>query len=345
MSRARAATALLVLGLAGCGPHIPLDLGVQEVPLNILLGAQAPGKSPTVVTVLLPGGNPFFVPTTQPQLLEPGVAPSPSPPPVACPTAPPGTDPVVPASPDLLGEPQPGIYAYRQNGTWQPDTKTPQTFAFPTAGITTVSKPVPVATVPTGPTSEYNYSVTDVPSGSDGAEQVRTDFLVVPQNVTESAPGGQVVTQAAGIFLQGIMTTGPKATTFRPVPAITYLNLPVAVGISWTSSGTDPTTGTTMQLSGTVETSDQTHKTGRFRVDACGQVYDTWEVHATGTLVGPGVNVTLDWHYDIATQFGGLQLRHTLSEGGAFQGPADPTQGLSQVTQVINSINPKPAAP
>ena len=118
------------------------------------------------------------------------------------------------------------------------------------------------------------------------------------------------------------------------------MNLPVTVGTMWTTSATDPLTQTTLQLSGAIEASPQTHGTGRYRVDACGQVYDTWEVHATGTLVGPNENLTLDWHYDIATQFGGLELRHTLTETGTFANVAGGPQGRSVDVQVADSVTP-----
>lgn len=326
--------AVLSLALtAACGPHVPLDLAVQEVPLSILLGLQ---KQAPPVTLVVPGP-----PLTFPELLPPGFAPPPSPPAEACPSAPPGTDPLLPASPDLLGVPRAGVYPLRLQGSWQPDVTRPAAYAFPSSGAMTVSQPQPV--LPAG-SNDYTYSVTDLPAGSDGEQKVETDYLVVPTNPTESAPAGQVVTQAAGIFITAIKTTDAHGatSTFAPSPPITYLNLPLAVGTSWSTAGTDPTSGTTMQLAAAIDPSPQTHGTGRYRVDACGQVYDTWEVHATGSLVGSGVNLTLDWYYDVATQFGGLELRHTLKESGQFNTLADMTQGLSQGSQVIDTITPEP---
>lgn len=337
MTRIPFRAALLLLALtAACGPHVPLSLAVQEVPLDILLGLQP--KAPQKITIYVQAP-----PVTLPELLPPGFGPTALPSPAPCPSAPPGTDPLVPASPDLLGQPQPGVYPLRLDGTWQPDVAKPTVYAFPDVGTMTVSKPAPVLpSGSSGPTGEYTYSVTVVPSGGDGQERVETDYLAVPTNVTESAPAGQVVTQAAGIFITRIVTTGTHgATAFTPSPPVTYLNFPLAVGTSWTTSGTDATTGTTLQLSASIDPSPQTHGTGRYRVDACGQVYDTWEVHATGTLVGPGENLTLDWYYDVATQLGGLELRHTLAESGQFNGLADLTQGLSRAGQVVDTVTPQ----
>lgn len=323
--------AILLLALtAACGPHVPLSLAVQEVPLAILLGLQPQAPQKITIYVQAP-------PVTLPELLPPGLAPVPSPTPTPCPSAPPGTDPLVPASPDLLGEPRAGVYPVRLGGSWQPDVTKSAAYAFPQAGTMTVSQPAPL--LPAG-SSDYTYSVTDVPAGSDGQERVETDFLVVPSNPTESAPAGQVVTQAAGIFITAIKTTGAHPSSFVPSTPITYLNLPLAVGTSWTTAGTDPTTGTTLNLSAAVDASPQTHGTGRYRVDACGQIYDSWEVHATGTLVGPGENLNLDWYYDVATQFGGLELRHALAESGQFNGVTDATQGLSQGSQVVDRVTP-----
>jgi hypothetical protein len=256
-----------------------------------------------------------------------------------CPSAAPNTDPLVPASPDLLGEPQAGVYPVRLAGAWQPDVSKPAAYAFPAAGSMTVTQPRPV--LPVGATGEYTYSVIDMPSGSDGEERVETDYLVVPSNPTESAPAGQVVTEAAGIFITRIVTTGARGTTtFTPSPPVTYLNLPLAVGTSWTTSGTDATTGTTLSLSASVDPSPETHGTGRYRVDACGKVYDSWEVHATGTLVGPDQNLSLDWYYDVATQFGGLELRHVLAQSGQFAGLADTVRGLSRAQQLVDTVTP-----
>jgi hypothetical protein len=245
----------------------------------------------------------------------------------------------VPASPDLLGLPRPGVYPVRTAGTWRPDTSAATAYAFPTSGEMTVSAPAPVLSAPGA--GEYTYTVTDSASGSDGYQTVATSFLVVPQNVTESAPAGQVVTQAAGIFITSIATSGAGGrSTFSPSPPITYLNLPLAVGVSWSSAGTDPTTGTTMQLSAAVDTGPQTNGTGRFRVDACGQVYDSWEIHATGSLTGPGENLTLDWRYDVATQLGGLELRHVESATGMYGLPTAPA-AESQGSQVVDTVTPR----
>jgi hypothetical protein len=331
VSRLPVRIAILALALtAACGPSVPLNLAVQEVPLGILLGA-APASGPAAVRYVLPA------PVTLPFFLPPGAAPLPSPPPSPCPSAPPGTDPLVPASPDLLGDPKPGVYLQRTDGAWQPDVTKPDATAFPVTGARTLTKPTPVL----ANQSEYTYSATDTVGGSDGQERVETDFLVVPANPTESAPAGQVVSQAAGMFITKITWTDPKGnvTAFSPTTPVTYLNLPVTVGTSWTTSGTDPLTQTTLQLSAAIEASPETHGTGRYRVDACGQVFDTWEVHATGTLVSPTENLTLDWHYDVATQFGGLELRHTLKETGTFAGVTG-TTGQSFGEQVADSATP-----
>lgn len=328
--------AVLALALtAACGPHVPLNLAVQEVPLGILLGAQGGTGPAAVIRYVLPA------PVTLPFLLAPGSAPVPSPLPSPCPSAPPGTDPLVPASPDLLGEPKAGAYLMRTGGLWQPNVSKPDATAFPATGARILTQPVTQLQTSPGSPAAYSYSATDSVGGSDGLETVKTTFLVVPTNPTESAPAGEVVTEAAGIFITQIVWTDPKGhqTTFSPTTPVTYLNLPVTVGTYWTTSGTDPLTQTTLQLSGAIEPSAETHGTGRYRVDACGQVYDTWEVHATGTLVGPGENLTLDWHYDVATQFGGLELRHTLKETGTFSGVTG-TTGQSYDEQVADSVEP-----
>jgi len=328
---------IAVLGLAltsACGPHIPLNLAVQEIPLGILLGQQG-STGPGGIKFVLPA------PVSLPAFLEPGFGAAPVPVPTPCPSAPPGTDPLVPASPDLLGEPKPGTYLMRTAGTWQPDVGKPAATAFPTIGARIATEPRPILQPTPNTPANYTYQVTDTVGGNDGESTVATTLLVVPNNPTESAPAGTVLTNAAGIFITRIdWTHGSSRTSFMPATPITYLNVPVTVGSNWTTSGTDPTSGITLQLSAAIEPSPDTHGTGRYRVDACGQVYDTWEVHATGTLVGPGQNLTLDWHYDVATQFGGIELRHTLKETGSFNGVAG-TTGQSYDEQVANSVSPR----
>ena len=107
---------------------------------------------------------------------------------------------------------QAGAYLQRTDGDWQPDVSKPDATAFPTTGARILTSPTPLlASRP-----EYTYTATDTVGGNDGLSRVQFDFLVVPSNPTESAPAGQVVTQAAGIFIRKITWTDAKGDDAPP---------------------------------------------------------------------------------------------------------------------------------
>ncbi len=335
MSRARRMIGLLglTLLLSGCGPHIPLEVAVRQVPVDIILGLEAVRKA---IAAALPSftppppAPPAVAPPTGPGSVaiptgEPVAKPTrtPTPTPVPCPAANLLTTfPAKPASADLQGRPAPGSYPFRVNGGYQPDTSTKAgIMAFPADSTRTVSTPQTLAQ------GIFTFDVVDTAGGKEGLSKVTTSFEVVPQNVTEGSLGGQTVTQAAGIYITAISGQPLEAPyfNFKPQPMITYLNLPVSFGINWDTSGTDPLSGLTLKLHGAIDDSLPGSNKGRRVVDACGTLIDTWEVVVSGTLVGSSENLSIGASYDIATQYGGMTFAEIFAYGGPDSGLSAPS--------------------
>ena len=56
--------------------------------------------------------------------------------------------------------------------------------------------------------------------------------------------------------------------------------------------------------------------TRRVRVDACGQLIDTWEVDMTQQVVTSNAEWQITAVYDIATQYGGISVQDDVSIQG-----------------------------
>lgn len=325
---------LLAVVLTGCGPTPPLELAVRKISVNILLGAQRKAKQ--IINILLPPpvtpGRPLPRPTFGLPSPTPSVIPVPTP--LPCPSADPLAFPGEPATAELTGSPAPGRYPFRNQGSYQPDTSQKTVYAFPPDTIHEVSKGTP-QTVP----GSYSYTLIDYNAGLDGKAKVTTTFLVVPNNPTSGAPGGVTASQAAGIYITQITTDygHGSTTTFAPNPPIVYFELPVSFGLAWDTAGSDGQT--TLKLHAAIDDSNKS-KGGHRVVDACGTVLDSWEVNATGTLVGPSQNLQLAWIYDVATQLGGLTLRSVTTSTGT-QTPALGATLLSSNTATINRQDPQ----
>src|SRR4029077_6084589 len=128
----------------------------------------------------------------------------------------------------------------------QADASKPTTTTFPGGGYRTVGN----ITAPT-PAGTYTFDVSDTAGGPQGTSVVTTTYEVIPQNPTAGQPGGQTLTQAAGIFITKIAIRG--GATFTAGAPLTYLNLPVSAGVSWDTASTDPSSQTTIKLHGSVD--------------------------------------------------------------------------------------------
>jgi hypothetical protein len=335
MRRRTCAVLVVAVLLTGCGPQPPLEVAVRKVSVDILLGARK--KVQEVIKIVLPpppvtGGRPVAVPTPQPS--SPTAPAAPAPTPLPCPSADPLSFPAEPATAELTGSLVPGRYHFRNQGAYQPDTSAKTVYAFPPDTLHEVGKPIPQPVPGT-----YTYTLTDYNGGVDGKARVTTSFLVVPNNPTSGAPGGVTASQAAGIYITQLTTDygNGRATVFTPNPPIVYFELPVTFGLAWDTAGSDGQT--TMKLHASIDDSSRS-RGGHRVVDACGTPLDSWEVNATGTLVGPSQNLQLSWVYDVATQLGGLTLR-TVSISSGTQSPALGATLLSSNTATISRQDPQ----
>ncbi|MFN2462419.1 MAG: hypothetical protein ABR573_00770 [Candidatus Dormibacteria bacterium] len=352
LGRVRKATGLLALSviLGGCGPHVPLEVSVRQVPVDIILGLQKVQRAITHALPSFPPGVNFGGPFgsngggAQPAApavtagARPGITPSSSP--LPCPVANLLTTfPDQAASSELMGTPQPGVYPFRNGGSYQPDTSTTAgVVKFPADATWTVSKARPLAQ------DIFDFDVVNSAAGKAGTTTTTTTFRVVPHNVTEGTFGGVTATQAAGVYITAITSKpndGPFFT-FNPQPMITYLNLPVTFGISWDTSGSDPASGLTLKLHGAIDDSLPGTNKGRRVVDACGTLIDTWEVVATGSLVGRTEKLDIATAYDVATQYGGMTFSQLFDYGGPDTTPVSPITAHSRNLAVSSALTPKP---
>ena len=312
MSRTRSAVAV-ALGLAvalagaGCGPKSRLHLGLRDYSTNVVYGSQHKPAPPRAVPgAAIDPGFPAFI---QPPL--PAEAPAPParrrqvlPAGGDCPVAAFSVAAAIAATPTVVAPPVKGLYRYRQTGYISVNGRTGSPPPDAARAIQNIVDPND---------GTFTFDVADAqPSGT-----VTLTSYLVDQRTGSFANDG--------IFITQIVTRMPDGSIdqFAPSTPVRIITLPADVSNpTWESAGTDGVHNLTMALNGTI--------TKRGRIDACGTVLDSWEVHATGRIVNPAKSLSFDTTYDIGTQFGGLSLAETLSLSGTDGGPAvAPTAGAS----------------
>lgn len=303
------ALALAVTTTAACGgPERPFELGLKEVPSDLLLGRQT--KPPLPLPAQLPP-QVFFTDTVggpipqTPTTLPPPV-PDPPPPPPECPSADPRTPARVPATIDITRPPAPALYRYYTTG-----------FVVGPGGTRHLD-PVStheVARVLPGATDEFYFDVRVV----DAGRVTTTTYHIVPRSSLVVPPG---------LYISSV-DSGGAVPAFEPKPELMLLPFPALPGTTFTAAGSDG--ATTVAYDGVV--------TGTVRVDACGTPVDGIEVRLTngrattgreqeGTFLAEEFTAA----YTIATQYGGLSIQDFLSAAL----PANPTASARQLTSLIS---------
>ena len=116
------------------------------------------------------------------------------------------------------------------------------------------------------------------------------------------------VVQDDGIYLASHRFKDAEDRTvavFNPSPDILFLPLPALSGAELNTTGIDPTTQESLTHSGFIR--------GRQRVDACGEVIDSWQVEARQEFISlQGEDYTRKYHYSIATQLGGFIVSENI---------------------------------
>jgi hypothetical protein len=281
------ALALALTATACAGPRKPFELGLKEVPSDLLLGSQAkpapplPAQlPPTAFLVSDLAGGPS--PNRPVDTLPPPI-PEPPPPPPACPVA----DPLAPVQRqtalDVLTPPAPAVYTYRTSGALI-DRRGSQNLA-PTATHR-------VDNIATAPAGDFTFDVTV----TQGERVTPTTYHVVPRTATNPLPGLYIA----------------RVGAFAPKPELLLLPFPALRGTTFNGAGSDGLTS--IQYDGVVDPVE--------RVDACGRPVDGIVVRLTNGRAtsgrnedGTAVAETFEAAYVIATQYGGLSVRDFFKGG------------------------------
>ncbi len=332
---ARAAVPALVLVpllLSGCGPSVPVAVGVKNVPLDILVGRDTaqkhtqPAEAPPMLSI-----------PALPPLLTVGGDSSPvqylhwTPPPLAdslppiCPTVDPLKASLAPADPTIATTATKGLWLYNQGGQagWSttPGTVPPQELrgiyaASGGAGAYSFGQFGGILGLPATSSAVFNAN-----DGSSGPSTplVSTSAQLGLHQLVVIAPGAIFLYQPSQP-LELLAMPAEKNITYQPDP--NNPALPTLTG-SWNATAADPLDGTAATISAT--------NTGIVRDNVCGTPLDAWRVQATlrlvGTLAYQGstlmpatTNLTITGTYDVATGLGGMIVGESVSCSGTVAG-------------------------
>lgn len=316
MGRARFVALLLLVTItapACSGPTRSLDVGIKEVPSDIVLGspesgAPAPPPVPAVVPVVVGPGLPpgLFAP--------PGGSAQSS---TTLPSKPcPDTDPLMApkrqATTTISDPPPEGTLPFRVQGVFSVSGPDAREGRFPSESTRTIAQLKPTAT-------GFTYQV--------AAELAGTTRTTGYQVINRSSVPGEL-----GLYVSFIDTESATGATsrFHPALPMKLVDLPMIANNTVTAAGTDPISATTVSWSTTVKQKQ--------RVAACGTMLDSITVVLdSGRADGPDTDVDFSAIYSIATQFGGLSLADTVKTAGR--------EGLDTIARDISStVSADPAS-
>lgn len=334
-SRTAGVIAVVALAATACGGATAPGIRVMSLDDDVIFGKTEstttidPAKvivaAPTTGTLpMLPGsdgGAPPFVsgqPDSQPPL--PTFPGSPSVDQKVCPDPPTGSSGGAAVTFPATGKPLPGYYLYKQvSGTvvagkpFLTKSKLVNVQILPPSK--TVTTTVPNSLLP--PQTRFTYQEI-IPQSNGNA--ITFTFDVVNNPIPSSTQSGYGFT---GEFTAGVDNgvsivseverdaSGKAVWSFNPATPVTLIPLPVPSGATFNSTGTDPVTGQSLTISGTVVKTD--------RIVGCGTFIQGWQVKATEVGRGAAANgdvtaVAGTATYDVATQYGGILLS-SLFEG------------------------------
>jgi hypothetical protein len=334
----RALALLLPLLVAGCGPSVPAQIGMKNVPLDITVGnpqtpeTRHPGMAaPAPVAEALPA---YVIPSGDVAAVAPVplhratfvVPPLPVDTPAVCAQLDPTKPSPAAATPEVANAATLGRWSFRQTGT----VTRAGAAATPLDGAAgrTVSN--------ARENSQGVFSFTET-GAALGFPDSSADYTSSNSTATPNTPlvspasrfalarlsipvvGGSLVFQPASA-LTLLSTPAAKASQYKPDPTN-----PAAPGTTgtWKDSQSDPVSGTTVSIDAS--------NLGRIRVNACGTPVDAWQVQATLQVVGTRVNtasgtvpattnLTMNVTYAVATGLGGLIVQWTEKTSGKLAG-------------------------
>jgi hypothetical protein len=280
----------LALLVAACSPPRSRNAGFNGYATDIVLGAQSRPTTAPPPPIVGASPNPnfpsFIVPP--PPLVDTAVpAPSttkPKPIVLRCPQA--SVDVIPPDAATTIDKPPvPGVYPYRQSGTWK------------SADGTTISVPAEVErtlqNVATAPTGEVTYDVVMKQVGSTTTMQYG-----MLRNGDANSDGIYLKRQTT-VYDNSALATDDFAPN---APGLRMFPLPPGVGTLFRSTATDGVHATSMVLKGAVR-----EKT---RIDACGDLIEGWGTEATISVLKSGIEggrtTKYVATYVVVPQLGGL---------------------------------------
>lgn len=374
--RPAAAGAALLLLVTGCSaPVAPLEIGMNTRAVNLLLGERVTvvtqGPPPSVPVELPPPASaPELPPPPPPPSVElPPIDPMPDiePPPEECPDAPPDAPYLNTATRTIELPPAPGKYEFSTQGgvfAFKPDpSQLPGSPLGVNVGVIPPTTTREVTNVDREGTGSYVFDVvtrmdvTDA-KGKKSTKQSTAKFRIVPEWYPAKPPadpnsaGGTVEggtgqdvpgdpTGAGikpGFYLRNV-DSGSDDSRKLPEPGLKLVDLPIQVGQSFHTAGTDGVT--TMEYTSTVNRD-------RPRVDACGDLIDAFQIDLEGTISQKSqqsdemVIGNFTASYAIAPQFGGLIVQEATEVTSDANGLPVAKRTLNAT---INSVPKKPKAP
>lgn len=326
-----------VLVLAGCASAGKPGVAVSSLQSDVSFGTVASSAATPTVPVAkqapqLPGvmaaaGNPAFQFDAGSKGSLTPITGGTSAGQQACPDPIIGTSVAKAASEVAQGTPAPGYYLYKvQTGKIVASLPV----AFHTSLINVKVLPASKITTTPNPGAAYpqtKFTYQEV-QPEPGGGQLTFTFDVVNYPITQqdepppaagTVGGTQNFTVGGddGVSIVSEVRTDAKGATvwsFNPTTPVTLIPLPVVSGTTFTSTGTDPSTGQSLSLKATVAKTD--------RLVGCGVFIQGWQVQATqvGRAPAPDGSVSTvngDAVYDVATQYGGLVIATRFTPGGS----------------------------
>ena len=323
----------------GCGPKLPLEVGVQEVPGDLIYGEQEriePAPRPPGVE-LRETTAPGFVaaPIDLAPYAGPSLPPPTSRPTKACPEASPTEGPDTAAPSFVAAAPKAGRYRFRHEGfvkygkPGEPDASKADAQPLADEVIRTVTN---VTEADVDGAKRISFDVVEQQPGLKTTTSYLIDPVVgdSPNLGTATDPGlkiTRIVTERADLTGSGPGgATGryrPGVESFNPQPPVKIMDLPmepqppepVVTRTQQYSRGTDPLSGASMEVF--------FHTVERHRVDVCGTVLDTWLVRVsieTHGMSNYDNGSDRRWNFAgtfaVAPQLGGLIVADDFMFGG-----------------------------
>lgn len=346
--RARALVPAIALVLASCsGPNVPLNVGIDEVPGDVVLGSfEQAAQSVPVPPVSLPverskveefvaaadsaAGNPppgSFDPT------RPSGGGSRPGSPDSCPSADPLEAPAREAVRRIEKPPSQNAYLFRHEGSFEVSGPNTVRGKFPETSPRLVADPAKFTNA--GTSRDAAWFRFEVEASLAPVQTTTTTYTIVPDRNPSGIRPGLYISRVRTEFGDG------SEEDFRPAnfPGLLLLPFPAVQGTTWDAAGADPRSGMAMTFSGRVGP--------KIRVDACGVPLDAITVQIDGDFgpageegmtFSPGAVTHFTAAYGIGTQFGGIFLTDKVELNREF------SNGNLHY-EIHATINQKPGVP